>query len=254
MITEIEYLPGVTGDLYLPESAAPASGFPAVLLIHGGGWSSMDRSAVAGAAEMLCREGFAVFNIDYRLAPEHPWPAGLNDCQKALEHLVEKLGSAYGLDLKRIFVAGGSSGGHYALITGFTAPPRSVAGIVSISGIDDVYSDFELRPGRYGTLMGHPASAEELKEINPSRYFYEGAPPVLCTHFFRDTVVPVESCLDFAAELRRRGGKVTLYLYDFDRDGEGHAIWRPGTSPRLLYPDLEQHILFFLRNTPDRTQ
>ena len=248
MITEVEYTSGRKGDFYLPDTSLPPGGYASVLLIHGGAWSSMDRSAMAGAAQMLCQAGFVVFNIDYRLAPEHPWPCGINDCRAALEYLTTRGRERFNLAPDRIFVAGASSGGHYALITGFSAPKGSVAGIISLSGIDDVFPDFDLFPGRYRNLLGYTPAPEELKKINPSEYFYEGAPPVLCTHFLRDTVVPLESCQKFAETLRQNKGHITLYLYDFNRDNEGHALWIPGSSPRQLYSDLEQTILSFCRN------
>ncbi|MBO4648494.1 MAG: alpha/beta hydrolase, partial [Lentisphaeria bacterium] len=83
IITDLEFAPGLAGDLFLPDGQTPDSGFPAALLIHGGGWTGMDRHAVRGIAEFLAGNGFAVFNIDYRLAPQHRWPAGCDDCKAA---------------------------------------------------------------------------------------------------------------------------------------------------------------------------
>lgn len=262
MIREVEYAPGNTGDLYLPDAPAPEAGYPAVLLIHGGAWTSMERSAMGGVAEFLCREGFAVFNIDYRLAPGDPWPRGFEDCKAALAHLAGPMAAVFPLDRKKVFVIGASSGGHYALLTGLSAEPGTVAGIVSVSGIADVFPDYELRPGRYEQLFGFPPSPEELKKIDAREYYYDGAPPVLCTHYRYDAVVPFDSARNFAEEAERRGGNITFYGYDYGRRDQGHGIWIPGTSYdrgrrasepakgpyRELYPDLEQVILFFLRN------
>ena len=258
MIREAEYAPGNTGDLYLPDAPAPGAGYPAVLLIHGGAWTSMERSAMGGVAEFLCREGFAVFNIDYRLAPEEPWPRGFEDCRAALAYLAGPMAEKSPLDRKKVFVIGASSGGHYALLTGLSAESGTVAGIVSVSGIADVFPDFELSPGRYEKLFGFPPSPEDLKKIDARAFYYDGAPPILCTHYLYDTVVPFDSARNFAAEVERRGGHVTFYGYDYGRRDQGHGIWIPGTrydfscrtsGPyRRLYPDLEQVILFFLRN------
>ena len=258
MIREVEYALGNTGDLYLPGAPAPEAGYPAVLLIHGGAWTSMERSAMGGVAEFLCREGVAVFNIDYRLAPEDPWPCGFEDCRAALAYLTGPMAEEFPLDRKKVFVLGASSGGHYALLTGLSAEPGSVAGIVSVSGIADVFPDYERSPGRYEKLFGFPPSPEDLKKIDAREFYYDGAPPVLCTHYRYDAVVPFDSARNFAAEAERRGGHVTFYGYDYGRRDQGHGIWIPGTrydfscrtrGPyRKLYPDLEQVILFFLRN------
>ena len=248
MIFTFEYSPGCKGDFFLPESKAAADGYPAILLIHGGAWSSMDRSAVSGIAEMLCRNGYAVFNIDYHLAPEYTWPCGIDDCILALKYLIEKIVPAFELDSKHIFVMGASSGGHYALITGLRAPSKSIAGIISISGINDVFSDFRLHPERYICLLGHIPTTEELKKLDPAEYYYKGAPPIFCTHFIRDNVVAADCSLRLTRKIKEKSGTAELYIYDFNRDGEGHAIWRSETIPKQLYPDLEQEILFFLRN------
>ena len=244
IITDLEYAPGMAGDFFLPEGQAPDSGFPAALLIHGGGWTSMDRHAVHGIAEFLAGNGFAVFNIDYRLAPQHRWPAGLDDCKAAAQWL---LGSEYPVDAQKFFIVGGSSGGHYSLMTGLTLPRGTVCGIVSISGVDDVFIDSRFSLGRYTALLGKSPDEKDLTEINPATYLTADAPPVLCTHWRRDEVVRFAACTAFEQAAADKGVKISVYSYDFDREFEGHGIWIPGTSPRRLYPDLETVILAFMK-------
>ncbi|MBB3391041.1 acetyl esterase [Rhizobium sp. BK275] len=94
---------------------------PALLYLHGGGW-------VVGTLEShdeICR-WFAnigaciVFCPDYRLAPEHKFPAGLEDCVSALAYVVEQA-SAFGIDPDRIAVAGDSAGGNLAAVLSLLA-------------------------------------------------------------------------------------------------------------------------------------
>ena len=244
IISDLEYAPGMAGDLLLPDVPAPADGFPAALLIHGGGWASMDRHAVRGLAEFLAGNGFAVFNIEYRLAPQHRWPAGCDDCKAAARWL---LGSEYPVNAQKFFIVGGSSGGHYALMTGLMLPRGTVCGIVSISGIDDVFIDSRFSPGRYNALLGHAPDETELRELDPATYLSADAPPILCTHYRFDQVVQFAACTAFEQAVVKKGGRICVYSYDHERKDQGHGIWIPGTSPRRMYPDLEAVILAFMK-------
>lgn len=100
---------------------APTKDAPALLYLHGGGW-------VIGTLEShdeICR-WFAnigaciVFCPDYRLAPEHKFPAGLEDCRSALAYVVGQA-SALGIDPDRIAVAGDSAGGNLAAVLSLLA-------------------------------------------------------------------------------------------------------------------------------------
>jgi len=243
IIPDLQYAPGLAGDLFLPGDQVPDDGFPSVLLIHGGGWRTMDRSAMRGAADFLAEKGFAVFNIDYRLAPEYRWPSGLDDCKAAAQWL---FCSEYPVNTQKFFIVGASSGGHYALITGLTLPRGMIRGIVSISGIDDVFVDSRFSPERYTALLGKTPTEKDLTEINPATYLAADAPPILCTHWRHDQVVRFSACAAFEQAAANIGAKISVYSYDCNRQFEGHGIWIPGTSPRRLYPDLEAVISMYL--------
>ena len=243
IVRDIAYKESLLGDFYLPEGAVPEGGFPAALLIHGGGWTGMDRFAVRGIADFLAENGFAVFNIDYRLAPQHRWPAGCEDCKDAAKWLLE---TDYPVNRNKLFSVGASSGGHYALMTGLMLK-HTFCGIVSISGIDDVFPDLESTPGRYTLLLGASPTKEALREINPATYLTSDAPPVLCTHWRKDPVVPFAACAEFEKAVLKNGTRICVYSYDFARQCEGHDIWIPGSSPHKLYPDLEAVISCFMK-------
>ena len=232
------------GDMFLPEGFQPGQGRPVVLAIHGGGWSSMTKESFEGVAAFLAENGFAVFNLNYRLAPENRYPACVEDCLKAARYL---LNSSFAQ--APISLVGGSAGGHLALMAGLSLPSESVAAIVSLSGIDDVFSDFALFPERYRQLYGHVPTKEELRRMNPADSWHIGAPPILCTHFRGDPVVPVESCRDFERKIANKGGDVSVYIYDLERENQGHGTWLPDSSPHRLYPDIECMMLAFLKNT-----
>lgn len=85
-----------------------------VLFLHGGGWVSGDLETHEVLARAMCNEARAILvYIDYRLAPEFPFPAGLEDAWSALQWMTEHA-AASGGDPKRIAVAGDSAGGNLA--------------------------------------------------------------------------------------------------------------------------------------------
>jgi len=92
----------------------PAEPAPVVVFYHGGGWTlgTLD-SAGDICRELAARSGAVVVSVDYRLAPEHPFPAGHDDAWAALKWASETAG-AFGGDPNRLAVAGTSAGGNLA--------------------------------------------------------------------------------------------------------------------------------------------
>lgn len=237
-----------TGDLYLPSNLSADT--RCALTIHGGGWSGMDKADFTGVAEFLCRElKLAVFNINYRLCGDAPWPACGDDCLAAAEFLFGSCRAELnGPNRQDLLIVGASAGGHLALMTGLRLPPERVAGIVSISGIADIESDRAFAPDRYDGLFHHAPSAAELLEITPATWLTAQSPPILCTHEQNDNVVPAASAENFIAIATSRKKNVRSYFYNRREDGYSHRIWIPGSSPHRLYPDIAEQIADF-RNT-----
>ncbi|MFJ4256350.1 alpha/beta hydrolase [Pseudomonas monteilii] len=99
--------------LYIPVGVSPSSGFPAVLYLHGGGWSMGSHTTHDWFAfALLKREQFAIVAVDYRLAPEHPFPAPLEDALRVWDAM--KNGTWPEIDSHRLAVAGDSAGGSLA--------------------------------------------------------------------------------------------------------------------------------------------
>jgi acetyl esterase len=105
--------PDVTVRVYAPK-ARGSDPVPAVLYIHGGGFflGSIDTEH-GGAARMADELGVVVASVEYRLAPEDPFPAGLEDCYAALVWLHDRA-DVLGVDRSRIAINGGSAGGGLA--------------------------------------------------------------------------------------------------------------------------------------------
>ena len=120
---------------------APNSVRGVYLHIHGGGW-------VLGSAEqqdpMLERiadsTGLAVVSVEYRLAPEHPYPAGPDDCEFAAAWLVKNAKAEFGSDV--LTIGGESAGGHLAAVT--VLRMRDRYGFTGFRGANFVYGAFDL--------------------------------------------------------------------------------------------------------------
>lgn len=141
---------------------------PVVLYAHGGGW-------VMGSVDThdgLCRHlaaasGWAVLSVDYRLAPEHPYPAPLDDMVRALTWVRGPEAPRHGLDPRRTAVAGDSSGGHLAAVTARRARDAGIrlAGQILVCPVIDPTAD-------YPALDEYGLDREEM------RFFWDAfAPP-----------------------------------------------------------------------------
>ena len=109
----------VPARLYLPPDRPGPH--PTLIWFHGGGWVLGSIDGCDPAARLLCRNsGAAVLSVDYRLAPEHPWPAAVEDAVSALRWVHEN-GAALDLDIDRLAVGGDSAGGNLAAVTSLAA-------------------------------------------------------------------------------------------------------------------------------------
>ena len=238
------------GDLYLPKRVTDDT--PVALLIHGGGWTHMDRYAVAGIAEWLQKElGFAVYNVDYRLAnPAHPWPACGEDCVTAAKFVLGGGLARWGVRPKKILVIGGSAGGHLTLWTALSLPVEQVAGAVVISGIGDPRPDCVRNPKRYEGLFAAKPTDALFDSMDARKLIRPKGPAILMTHASDDTVVPIASARAFETAYRAAGNPVEFVMYSSaDEPNEGgHCIWRPGSSPHRLLEHLEATIARWLWN------
>jgi acetyl esterase len=100
--------------LYDPGVARPA---PCLIYFHGGGWVICSLDTHDGACRRLAMAGdFMVASVDYRLAPEHKFPAGLEDCVAAVRWMAAH-GADWGIDPGRLAIGGDSAGANLALAT-----------------------------------------------------------------------------------------------------------------------------------------
>jgi acetyl esterase/lipase len=216
------------GDLYRPVGAGP---FPAVLVVHAGSWRSGSRSEMARFARRYASAGYVVFNVDYRLAPEHRYPAQLDDVRAAFGWLHANAHSL-SVDPDRIAAMGYSAGAHLALLLGLTPPPDGVRPRAVVAGGPPTdlteYPDSpvlaELIGGSGGELP------ERYREASPISYVSADDPPVLLYHGTLDEKVSVEQSRRLIEKLR--GAGVAAELREEPWEGHATAFFLDGDSFR----------------------
>ena len=134
-------------DVHIPKGNGP---FPIVIFFHGGGWSSGSTKTHRKLCFRIAEAGLLVFNVDYRLAPEHPFPAAFEDSKTAYEWVL-KHAEEYSGDLSRLTLAGDSAGG---LIASSLAVELSQAGETQVKALGLIYPalEFESWPAQIAAI------------------------------------------------------------------------------------------------------
>jgi acetyl esterase len=129
-------VPGAAGErparIYRPEGDGP---WPTTVYLHGGGFVIGDLDTHDQLCRRLCRDaGTVVVSVDYRLAPEHPFPAGLEDALAATRWAADHLDDLGGTD--RLAVGGDSAGGNLAAVVAQRMPDRLAAQLLLYPATD----------------------------------------------------------------------------------------------------------------------
>ncbi len=203
-------------DLFSPEKKGK---YPALILIHGGGWRSGNKSMQVPLAQQIAAKGYVTVTVEYRLSPEALYPAAVHDIKAAirfLRHNSEKLS----IIRDRIAISGSSAGGQLASLIGMTNDMKKFEGdegfnsvssgvqaIIDIDGVLDFTDPNESAKdnnparrsaGAYwfgGTFKEAP---EKWIEASPIRYAGINTPPILCInsslprfHAGRDSLITI---------------------------------------------------------------
>ena len=251
-------------DLYLPARTAPV---PAVLLIHGGGWVEGHKEEELTGALPYLALGYAIVNVQYRLAKSALAPAAVEDCRCALYWVLDHA-AEYKLDPARVVVTGSSAGGHLALTTGMLPPssefdrtcPRpeayrwtggkdpanpKVAAIVNWFGITDVV---DLLDGpnmkTYAVAwLGSMSNRDDVaRRVSPLSYVRAGLPPVITIHGDADPTVPYSHAVRLREALDKAGVPNQLVTVPGGRHG-GFSRDDTLKAYAAIYAFLEKHKL-----------
>ncbi len=131
---------GVRADVIVPPGVPP---FPVLIYLHGGGWSIGSAASHAKLARQLCVGAAAlVVNVDYRLAPEYPFPVPLDDCIAAVRWARDNV-RRYGGDPERLAIGGDSAGANLS-----AAVVNALGSAIAWRAVLLIYGAFDLPASR----------------------------------------------------------------------------------------------------------
>jgi arylformamidase len=180
-----------------------------LLFWHGGGWTSGYKEWMSFMAPAFTAAGVTFVSAGYRLAPQHVFPTGLDDCASAVAWVVREI-AGHGGDPRQLFIGGHSAGGHYAALLSVNGralaaaglPRSTVRGCLPLSGVFDFgpASGLSMRPRFLGTDPGNDVAASAIAQIEMP------LPPFLVAWGANDFPHLVPQGRAFVAALRKAGG------------------------------------------------
>ncbi len=244
-------------DIYYPKQMAEP--VPAVMYVHGGGWTEGNKDNGAGAKMIspLQDAGFLVVSIDYRLAPEYKFPAQIEDVKCAVRFLRANA-TQFGIDPGRIGAIGGSAGGHLVSLLGVTDENAGLEGsggsagqssrvqaVVDMFGPSDLSQEFG--GGAAGNALGSSVfgtsdrGSDILKQASPVTYVSADDPAFLILQGDQDNLVPPSQSQELHDVLQAAGVPSTLVMVK----NAGHGFKPDGGAISPTLQELNSMIVDF---------
>ncbi len=244
--------PAAKLDLYRPAAGGSALR-PGILFVHGGAWIASQREHFSHPAERFAQSGYVTANADYRLAPESPYPAAVQDVWCALAYFRSRAGEL-GMDPQRVAAYGYSAGGHLVALLGLAARPAAQApdcaagdtgpanavvggaGVYDLRTLPDVPA---LRAFLGGTLQEQPA---RFAEASPLAQVTAQDPPLLLVHGTADWFVSEDQAEAMRARRAEAGNPAELLTFH----SAGHVLNASGGGSEVeleLYTELPEAYL-----------
>jgi acetyl esterase/lipase len=224
---------------------------PAIVFIHGGGWTGGERQSFLPFMFHFTQAGMVCITVDYRLTPKHRFPAQLEDVKCAVRWLRANA-EKYRVDPQRIAAFGGSAGAHLAALLGTTngqaqwegagghAEQNSdICAVFGLAGAYDLTLGYQhstmqsilegnaVRGMLEAFLGGTPEQKpDEYRSASPVEHVRPTCPPMILVHGTADTLVPIEQSEVMERKLKAAGVEVEFIRLedgthgDFGKDAE----------------------------------
>ena len=216
--------------LFQPDGDGP---FPAVVSVHGGAWTSGDRTGTADLDTALREAGVVVLAADFRMPPEARYPAAVDDVRDAIRWLI-----AHASEVKTrpeaIGIVGSSSGGQTALLCALLpAADAPLAYAALCWPISDPLARYQMARAKANAKLvdAHDAyfgDEATMSQASPQRIVEEGEaralPPIIIIQGTADENVTHDMAQRFTDAYKRAGGEATLHLFD----GQPHSFIKKG--------------------------
>ncbi|WP_263356873.1 alpha/beta hydrolase [Acidicapsa ligni] len=243
----------LTMDYYAGQGAGP---HPAVILVHSGGFVAGDSrsSSEIYCADFLVPAGYAVFSINYRLAPEFFYPAPIQDVERAIRFVRANAGR-WDVDPARLALVGGSAGGYIGAMAGLeqelgneaASDPverasARVQAVVSLYGLTG-FEDGKLSKNEHlllDHLIRQKGKAAALREASPAHLVSKTSPPFLQIIGDKDEYFGLSSVTGFDEKLRAAGVSSTVIVIP----GGSHGTYDWHRLPNV--PDWERRMTEWL--------
>ncbi|MCR5150962.1 MAG: alpha/beta hydrolase [Clostridiales bacterium] len=249
-------------DIYIPDNPKTREGV--VLIIHGGGWKTGDKSIHSADAQRLCSLGYISAAMNYRFVSESINISDeLSDITAALQRIKEVC-AQYGCNLTKVMLTGGSAGAHLSMLYAYTmtnkSPLEIVALFCSCPPVDCAAPDFligingEFENWKYEVLSDccsmkitkrnfmSPESQGALKNISPLKYISNSSVPIAVCQGKKDEIVPYNQVVSFVNRLK--GMEVTCDLIIYENSG--HALGMDPEAAEKANELMNEYIRLYL--------
>lgn len=232
-------------DVYSPPINVKPNG-AGVVVVHGGSWNAGRRSDFPVWNRWLASQGFTIFDIDYRLAPQPNWRTATADVRQAVAWVTEHSGE-FQVDASRLALVGRSAGGHLALLAAYTEEVSPVCAVVAFYAPIDLLWSYD-HPANERVIDGpatlrrfvggSPHDSDEMRErfarASPTEHVGAGVAPTLLIHGGQDQLVRDENARRLADRLSEAGViHETIFIpyaqhgFDYNFRGWGAQVVRP---------------------------
>ncbi|MGB4758431.1 MAG: alpha/beta hydrolase [Candidatus Saccharimonadales bacterium] len=222
-------------DVYRPSTG---SSYPIVIFVHGGGWIEGSKDSMYGHATYFAANNVVALSIDYRLAPQHPFPAAFDDVRSAVSWARANASGLKG-DPNKIVLAGYSAGANLALLAGLHDTVK-VRGLVGTAGPYDLVTLPSTNPFMQPNINQYMAGIYPGYS-SPVNLASAGDPTVLLQHGTTDTTISPSQSTAMAQALAAKQVPYTYKTYA----GAGHDVLYPTSAS---YGTALNDILAFTKN------